>query len=61
MNRFEDLLEAFRQKSGTEQLLDSLKELDNIPGGRRAATDLREHALRMPYSSEPKPVDPAWD
>ena len=58
MNRFEDLLSSFRQKSGNDQLLDSLKELDKLTTEKGPE---RPHALRMPYSSEPKPVDPAWD
>jgi len=55
MNRFEDLLESLTKQTD-KKFIDEIKGLDSTPIEKQPSK-----AVRMPYSSDPHPIDPAWD
>ena len=60
MNRFTDLVKALKERaSGDERLKKLLPELDALDPAPREETP--EQAFRLPYSSEPKPIEEPWN
>jgi hypothetical protein len=60
MNKFHDMMEKIRKRADDDrQLKDLLAELDEID--RLADGGPKEEAkYRLPYSSDPKPIEEPW-
>ena len=59
MNRFEDLMEALKARGKEDdQLRKLLPELDSLDPIAPIAR--REGSFRLPYSSDPVPIEEAW-
>ena len=60
MNKFDDMLKAFRTLADEdEQLRDVLRSVSAVKGPVLAEVSMPR--LRLPYSSDPKPVGDAWN
>lgn len=59
MNRFEDMLSALKNRGAQDDKLQKvLSELETI--GPDAADDRGAPVVRLPYSSDPAPIEDAW-
>jgi hypothetical protein len=52
MNRFKEILDDLARRAEAEKMPQ--------PEGRPEAEDAVEPALRLPYSSDPKPIEEPW-
>jgi hypothetical protein len=58
MNRFKDAIEELRQRPAAKQAQEILK---NLPKNGRLGIEPRDRSrYRLPYSSDPEPIDEAW-
>jgi hypothetical protein len=56
MNRFADLLEALKSRPQDDSFMRLIEgvERNSVPAGDR------EPSLKLPYSSNPKPIEEPW-
>ncbi|HVZ70534.1 MAG TPA: hypothetical protein VG891_13815 [Rhizomicrobium sp.] len=57
MNRFSDLLEALKGRPGDDAFKKLLEAVDKLEA--ESAVE-REPLLKLPYSSNPTPIDEPW-
>jgi hypothetical protein len=62
MNKFKDLIGVLRDRADADELvkkvisdLETLETLDRVNRDERRAQE-----FRLPYSSDPKPIEEAW-
>lgn len=52
MNRFKEILDDFSQRAEAEKIVEESNDYHEI--------EEKEPALRLPYSSDPIPIEEAW-
>lgn len=59
MNRFEDMLSALKNRGERDDVLQKvLSQLESL--GPDSADDRSAATVRLPYSSDPTPIEDAW-
>jgi len=61
MNKFAQLVEALKSRAEGDEALKKLLPDTDAVDPPRTAEDVPEQAFRLPYSSEPKPVEEPWN
>jgi hypothetical protein len=56
-NKFADLIERMKERSPQSEKARPSTQRERVAGGKSGAS---EHGLRLPYSSNPKPVGEPW-
>jgi hypothetical protein len=61
MNRFVELIQKFKEQSSDEdqRLLETLDDIKEP--APEVSTNGTEHGLRLPYSSDPRPIEESWN
>ncbi len=63
MNKFKDLIGALRERGdGDEMLKKVISDLEALNAlERNVPKDKSDQSFRLPYSSDPKPIEEAWN